>query len=56
MPMYEDDPGCPCTKTCCDDPDVIDIEHDCEAADDEFCDDCCGCACANCGGQCYCDV
>lgn len=48
--------GCPCAKSCCDDPDVVGVEHDCDETSDDFCEEFCYSQCLNCGAQCGCEV
>lgn len=47
--------GCPCSQDCCDDPDIVTPDHDCDETAD-FCEDCCYSQCLNCGAQCGCEV
>jgi hypothetical protein len=46
--------GCPCGDTCCDNPDVDRLEHECPT--DEFCEDCYASHCNNCHRTCWCDL
>jgi hypothetical protein len=46
--------GCPCSKACCDDPDVGRMDHDEPEDENEFCEDCYASECLNCGRRCWC--
>ena len=47
--------GCCCSDDCCDEPDIVAVEHDCDeddcACDENWCKEC-----RNCGCYCPCDV
>ena len=46
--------GCPCGPDCCSDPKIFTSEHTCSK--DEFCEECYGSECENCGALCYCEL
>ena len=45
---------CPCSDSCCDDPNLITPKHDCP--ENELCEECYISKCINCGDSCYCDL
>jgi hypothetical protein len=46
--------GCPCCGTCCNgDSGKITPEHECS---EDFCEDCYGTECLDCGACCHCDL
>lgn len=49
--------GCPCGERgdCCDDPQPVPYEHECDEID-EFCEDCYATECTTCGRVCHCGV
>lgn len=57
MKEYElkiNEEGHPCRKDCCNNPTIVTPEH--EHNDKEFCEECYGSECENCGQICYCDL
>lgn len=47
------DKGHPCSNDCCDRPDLITPEHEC---DEDFCEMCYGLECITCGSTCFCEL
>ena len=47
--------GCPCGRDCCNNPQVINPEHECENHDG-ICEDCFVSECESCGKTCCCDL
>ena len=57
MSIVDNDIGCPCEGTCCNDPEVGGIEWDCQCdPDDCYCDQNWWLECRNCGACCGCNV
>jgi len=47
---------CPCSRTCCDDPDVMSGDHDCDDECEDICEYSYEVVCKNCGDSCCCDL
>jgi hypothetical protein len=44
---------CPCSGKCCDEPNLINPEHECV---EDICEDCFVSECLNCNDSCACDL